>query len=66
MAWMAEIVWNPDCPVGIPATFVNTLTEQDRLYGLRASSRSFWSFCTKNDIRGAFQHGSKGVCAVAV
>ena len=44
----------------IPGTFVNTLTEQDRIYKQRTSSRSFWSFCTKNDIRDAFEHDSKG------
>ena len=57
---MSEIVWNPDCPMEIPATFVNTLTEQDRLYGRWTSNRSYWSFYTKNDIRGAFGHDSKG------
>jgi hypothetical protein len=57
---VAEIVWNPDCPVGIPATFVDDLTEQDQLYGSRTSSRSFWSFCTKNDIRHTFKHVSEG------
>ena len=56
---MVEIIWYPDIHVGIPATFANTLTEQERLYGLWTSSRSYWSFCTKNDIRCAFNHGRK-------
>ncbi len=57
---MSEIVWNPDCPVGIPATVVNTLTKQDQFYGSQTSSRSFWSFYTKNDILNAFIHDSNG------
>ena len=47
-------------PVGIPVAFVNTLTEQERVYGLWTSNRSYSSFCTKNDIRYDFKHDSKG------
>ena len=57
---MEVIIWYQDSPVGIPATFANPLTEQG-LYGLQTSSRSYWSFCTKNDIRCAFNHDSKDV-----
>ena len=56
---MEEIIGYPDSPVGIPATLAYPLTEQERLYGLLSSSRSYWSFCTTNAIRCAFNHGSK-------
>ena len=53
------VVFLPYVVGDIPATFANPLSEQERLYGLRTSSRSYWSFGTKNDIRCAFNHGSK-------
>ena len=40
---------------------MNTLTEQERFYGLWTSIRSYWSFCTKNDIRYVFNHDRKDV-----
>ena len=58
---MEEMIWYPKNPVGIPSTFANSLTEQERLYGLWTSSRSCWCFCTKNDIRYAFNHDRKDV-----
>jgi hypothetical protein len=48
-----------DNSVGIPSTFVKPLSEQERLYGRQTPSRSYWSFCTKDDIRCVFNHVSK-------
>ena len=56
---MEELFWYPHRSVGIPSTFVKPLSEQERLYGRQTSSRSYWSFCTKDDIRCSFNHGSK-------
>ncbi len=49
----------PHSSAGIPATFAKPLSEQERLYGRQTSSRSYWSFCTKDDIHCSFNHGSK-------
>ncbi len=56
---MEEFLWYPDSSAGIPATFANPLSEQERLYGQQTASRSYWSFLTKDDIRCAFNHGRK-------
>ena len=58
---MEELFWYPHRSVGIPSTFVKPLSEQERLYGRQTSSRSYWSFCTKDDIRYSFNHVSKDV-----
>ena len=53
------LLWFPESlsPVGIPVTFC--FSEQERLYGLRYVNRSFWSSCTRDDIRCSFNHDSK-------
>ena len=57
---MTELIWNPECPVGIPAAFVNAFAEHDVPYGIRNTSRSYGSFCTKTDIRRAFSKMAQG------
>ena len=56
---MEPLFWYPDISVGISATFANPLLEQERLYGRQTSIRSYWSFCTKDDIRCSFNHVRK-------
>ena len=53
------LFWFPESlsPVGIPVTF--SFSEQEQLYGLRYVNRSFWSSCTRDDIRYSFNHVSK-------
>ncbi len=62
MVWrakMEQIFWFPESPspVGIPATL--SFSEQERIYGPWTVNRSYWSFCSKNDIRCSFNHDSK-------
>ena len=59
MVQMEDLFWYPDSSAGIPATFANPLSEQERLYSRQTSNRSYWSFCTKDNIRYSFNHGSK-------
>jgi hypothetical protein len=54
---MEPLFWFPDSPVTIPATF--SFSEQERPYGPRTPSRSYCSFCTRDDIRCSFNHDSK-------
>ena len=51
---MEEFVWYPVNSAGIPATFAKPLSEQELIYGRQTASRSYWSFCTKDDIRCSF------------
>ena len=57
---MTELIWNPECPVAIPAACVAAFTEHDVPYGMRNTSRSYRSFCTKKDIRRAFSKTEEG------
>ena len=55
-----QVTWNTDRTLGTGATHTHDLTDHEWHYYERTSSRSYCSFCTKNDILRAFNHDSTG------